>query len=67
MLKENISIRVKGFGWEQFHQTWSKYGNPYTIGFLVDILKDIIKQSRKMAIPNEPPLDTPKRKSFLDR
>ena len=34
--------------------------------FLADRLKDIIKQSRKMAIPNEPPIDTPKRKSLPD-
>ena len=44
MLKENISIRVKGFGWEQFRQAWSKDGKPHTIEFLADRLKDIIKK-----------------------
>ena len=55
---------MKGFGWEMFCQAWSKDGKPYTIEFLADKLKDIIRKSRKMEIPNEPPIDIPKRKSL---
>ena len=46
-LKENIKIWVIGFGWDQFHQAWSKDGNPYSIEFLADKLKDIIRTSKK--------------------
>ena len=33
MLKENISICVKGFGWKQFRTAWSKDGKPHTMNF----------------------------------
>ena len=61
-LKENIRILVIGFGWKKFKQAWSKDGNPYSIEFLADALKDIIRKSRKMEIPKAPPINIPKRK-----
>ena len=63
-LKENIKIRVIGFGWDQFHQAWSKDGNPYSIEFLAEKLKDIIRKSKKLEIPEEPPIDIQKRKNL---
>ena len=63
-LKENIKIRVIGFGWDQFHQAWSKDGNPYSIEFLAEKLKDIIRKSKKLEIPEKPPIDIQNRKSL---
>ena len=63
-LKENIKIRVIGFGWDQFHQTWSKDGNPHSIEFLAEKLKDIIRKSKKLKIPEEPPIDVQNRKNL---
>ena len=63
-IKENIRIRVKGFGWEQFNQAWSKNGKPYSVEFLADKLKSIIKKEKKLTIPNEPPIKTPMRKKL---
>ena len=63
-LKENIQIRVIGFGWTKFKQAWSKNGNPYSIEFLADALKDIIRKSTKMEIPKSPPINIPKRKNL---
>ena len=63
-LKENIKIRVIGFGWDQFHQAWSKDGNPYWIEFLGEKLKDIIRKSKNMEIPDEAPIDIPRRKNL---
>ena len=64
-LKENIQIRVIGFGWKQFKQAWSKDGNPYTIEFLANALKNIIRKSSKMDIPKAPSIEIPKRKNYL--
>ena len=63
-LKENIQIRVIGFGWKQFKQAWSKDGNPYTIEFLANALKNIIRKSSKMDIPKAPAIEIPKRKNL---
>ena len=63
-IEENINIRVKGFGWTQFHQAWSKDGKQYSIEFLAGKLKDIIKQEKKMSIPDKPPINIPQRKKL---
>jgi hypothetical protein len=62
-LKENIMIRVKGFGWDWCKHAWSKNGRRYSIKELADHLKWIIKEERKrhVVIPSEPPLNVPKR------
>ena len=63
-MKENIKIRDIGFGWDQFHQAWSKDGNPYSIEFLAEKLKDIIRKSKKLEMPEKPPIDIQNRKSL---
>ena len=63
-LKTNITIRVKGFGWEWAHHPWSRNGVPYTTKQLGDHLRWIIKQEkkRKLIVPIEPKPIAPKRK-----
>ena len=63
-IKENINIRVKGFGWTQFRQSWSKDGKQHSVEFLAEKLKFIIKQERKLSIPDKPPINIPKRKKL---
>ena len=60
-LKENFRIRVKGLGWEQFSQTWSLNGKPHSIEYLAERLKEVLKKEKRLKIPNEPPINTPKR------
>ena len=43
MLKDNIEIRVIGFGWQQFKTTWSKDGKQKSIQQLEERLKEIIR------------------------
>lgn len=66
-LKENIRIRVKGFGWQWAHHAWSKNGVKYTIRQLADHLKDIIRKENtaaiKATIPPEPKTELPKRQT----
>ena len=65
-LKENIMIRVKGFGWEWAKHAWTKYKSPYTVKELSDWLKIIIDKenltSIKKTMPLEPPTLVPKQK-----
>ena len=60
-LKENILIRVKGFGWDWCKHPWSKDGVKYTIAQLSAHLQHIIKEEKVYDIPNEPPLKVPTR------
>ena len=65
-LKENIMIRVKGFGWDWAMHAWSKNGKKYTTKVLSDWLKFIITEEKKVSvsttIPTGPPTSVPKRK-----
>ena len=58
-LKENILIRVKGFGWDWCKHAWSKNGTKYIIAELSSHLQYIIKEEKIYNIPNEPPLKVP--------
>ena len=60
-IKENFRIRVKGFGWNQFNQSWSENGRPHSVEYLAKKLKDMIKKEKKLTIPTEPPINTPER------
>ena len=51
---------MKGFGWTQFHQSWSENGRPHSVEYLATKLKDMFKTA-KLTIPTEPPINTPKR------
>ena len=45
-LKENIMIRVKGFGWEWCRHQWSKDGRKYTVEELANHLRHIINGAK---------------------
>ena len=60
-LKENIKIRVKGFGWEWCHHAWSKGNRKYTIKELADHLRSIIRREKNEDIPDEPTPEIQKR------
>eukprot|EP00956_Cyclotella_meneghiniana_P021900 scaffold40590_cov37-Cyclotella_meneghiniana.AAC.2 len=57
-------MRVKGFGWVQFDHAWSKGGRKYSGFELAKHLQKIIKEEKKIAVPNEPPLIAPQRVSL---
>ena len=61
-LKENIRIRVVGFGWSEFAHPWSKNGVEYSTQELGKHLKGIIRDEKKRIIPNGPPAMIPQRK-----
>jgi hypothetical protein len=52
-VKENIMIRVKGFGWEWCKHAWSKDGRKYTVFELAKHLQMIIKKEKSLEVPNE--------------
>ena len=54
-------MRVQGLGWEQFSQAWSLNGKPYSIEYLAERLKEVVKKEKKLKVPNEPPINTPTR------
>ena len=39
-IKENFRIRVKGFGWNQFNQSWSENGRPHSVEYSAKKLKE---------------------------
>ncbi len=54
-LKENIMIRVKGFGWEWARHAWTKNKRKYTVTELAKWLKFIIIEEKKNAIKKTMP------------
>ena len=63
-IKESINIWVKGFGWTQFHQSWSKDRKQHSVEFLAEKLKCIIKLEKKLSIPDKPPINILKQKKL---
>ena len=65
-LKDNIQIRYKGFGWEDWKTQWSHGNKSYTIPELSKILKDLIKEEKKKkrSIPDKPKVPIPQRKNM---
>jgi hypothetical protein len=60
-LKENITIRVKGLGWEWCHHAWSKDGKKYSVLELARHLRWITKEEKKYDIPTGPSINVPTR------
>jgi hypothetical protein len=61
-VKEQIKVRVVGFGWKDLHHAWSKQGVDYTPEFLRDyLIETIIPEQRKRGIPNAPTVNIPTR------
>jgi len=62
-VKDQIRIRVIGFGWKDLHHPWSKNGKVYTadepLKYLVDIL---VPEQAVRGIPEVPTMDLPPRK-----
>ena len=62
-VKEQIRIRVLGFGWKDLHHPWSKdcvdYSPEELLAHLVDT---IIPQQRSRGIPDMPTMDLPSRR-----
>ena len=62
-LKTNITIRIKGFGWEWAHHAWSKNGKVYTVEKLTKHLEWIITEENKknLKVPTRPKPKVPQR------
>jgi hypothetical protein len=60
-LKENISIRVKGCGWDWAKTPWSQDGKKKSVFELAKHLQYIIGYEKKLEVPAEPPLNLPQR------
>jgi hypothetical protein len=61
-VKDQIRLRVIGFGWSDLHHPWSKDGADYSGNDLLDhLIKEIIPQQKKRDIPEAPPVDLPSR------
>ena len=63
-LKENIRMRVIGFGWKDFATPWSKNGEEFTALYLTSHLEKIIIYEGRNKIPKKPPVELPKRKEL---
>ena len=62
-VKEQIRIRVLGFGWTDLQRAWSKNGGDYTEDQLLEHLIDnIIPEQKKRSIPTKPTMELPSRK-----
>mmetsp|Transcript_26186 Transcript_26186/g.44648 ORF Transcript_26186/g.44648 Transcript_26186/m.44648 type:complete len:365 (-) Transcript_26186:8-1102(-) len=67
-VKEQIRIRVIGFGWKDLHHPWSKDGYEYTSEELLEYLltKLIPEQAKsKRGIPAKPTMTLPSRKQTM--
>ena len=63
-LKNNIQIRYKGFGWEDWKTKWSNAGVQVSIPDLAKHLKKLIKTATRKDIPDKPEPTVPQRKSM---
>ena len=62
-MKEQIRIRVIGFGWKDLHHPWSRDGRDYSPEELLTHLVDtIIPEQSSRGIPDMPTMDLPSRK-----
>ena len=64
-VKEQIRIRVLGFGWKDLHHLWSKDGVAHTPQQLLDYLVDaILPEERKQAVPDKSQMSLPSCKNL---
>ena len=64
-LKDKITDYVKGFGWDEYHTTWSVGGRPHSVEYLQEHLLHIIRDSRaKGKEKNKPKINIPLRKKL---
>ena len=64
-LKEQITIYVKGLGWDDCHHAWTYLGDDYSPAELVKLLKEEITTKHKSRqVPNSPKGSPPTRKKL---
>ena len=65
-LKDNIQIRYRGFGWEDWKSQWSRGNKAYSIPELTKRLKELMKEEKKKkrSIPDKPKIPIPQRKEM---
>ena len=63
-LKEQIRIRVVGFGWTDLHTPWSKKGEPFKAAYLLAHLAKVIDEQAERTIPAQPPVPLSQRKEL---
>jgi hypothetical protein len=64
-VKEQIKIRIIGFGWKDLHHAWSQDGTAYSPNQLFKYLVDtLIPQQSVRGIPNSADIDLPSRKAL---
>ena len=63
-LKENISIRVIGLGWEDLSMHWSSNVKAFTLEELASHIKMILSNQRSHSIPTKPPVLLPAQKAL---
>lgn len=64
-VKEQIRIRVLGFGWKDLHIPWSKDGDDFSASNLRDkLINNIIVAAVDRDIPSVPPVNLPSRKKM---
>ena len=62
-VKEQIRIRVIGFGWKDLHHPWSYNGREFTPAEQFDhLIKNIIPEQVKHSIPDKPKMELPSQK-----
>lgn len=61
-VKEQIRIRVLGFGWKDLHVAWSRDGVEFSAEYLRDkLIETIIPEQSERDIPDIPPVQLPSR------
>ena len=64
-VKEQIRIRVIGFGWKDLHHAWSNCGVEYPPEDLFrHLIQKIIPEQAKRGIPERPNMELPSRKQY---
>ena len=59
VLKDNLQMRFKGFGWEEARFTWSENGRKKPIPVSQAKLIEVIQQTKKRPVPNKPLSEVP--------
>ena len=64
-VKEQIRIRVLGFGWKDLHHPWSRDGKAFTPQQLLDhLVAVILPEESKRGIPDKPEMNLPSLKNL---
>ena len=63
-LRDNIQMRFKGMGWVEAQTYWSANGRKKSLPELQTRLIEIIKATKKLPVPDQPPANIPQRKEI---